>query len=553
MRALLFISAACVLATFAVPGHALAADDEVTICHIPQHNLESAHDITISESALVAHLAHGDFNGKCEDRPTIPGSCGAGEACFAIDDQCPIGDCNGPLPPLPASCDAVVLEGGGTCVDPPTQPPVDGTILVSRNHPGSSDDATCGSAAEPCFTITQGIARASATAATQVFVANGVYTENVVLVSAIDVLGGYSSDFSQRDVTGTGTVIHGAATPSPTVLADTITSPTVFEGFVVHGPSVTSPGENSVAMSIVDSTSDLEVKNNVIVAGLAAAGADGSHGATGADGDDGQPGGDFQNGAVTIPGGSGGFGAGGAGGDGGTSTAPAGGTQNGSGINGLTSVGGSGGTGGFNGSFTDTGSCVLNISGGPLEGSDGGHAGVAADGAAGTGALANDGSVVSGNWVSASGTDGTAGTDGSGGGGGGAGGGAKSIDCLADVTGPSGGGGGSGGGAGGSGIGGQGGGGAFAIFVVNGAPTITGNLIFLGTAGDGGQGGHGGGGGGGAGGPSVGIFSNFAATYDASNTIDTSTGIAGFGGDGGQSLGADGTNGEPGVIADVLF
>ncbi len=598
MRTSLLVLAACMLAIFALPEPALGGNAKVTICHIPAHDLASAHDITISENALAAHLAHGDFNGKCEDRPPAPGGCSVGEDCFATDEQCPVGDCNGPTPPLPASCDAVDLDGGGTCVDPPSQPPLFDTILVSRNDPLSSDSAACGSTSEPCVTIARGINRAAVAFRKQIFVANGVYVENVVLVSGIDVLGGYSTDFLQRDVIGTGTVVHGAGLSSPTILAHSIAVPTIFEGFIVHGPTATTLGENSVAIYILNSTSDLEVKNNVIVAGLAAAGADGSKGNAGPNGNNGQAGGNSQNGATTILGGGGGVGPGGNGGRGGTSNPPVDGTQNGSGINGSTSVGGAGGAGGFNGSYMETdpndppiSRCVVftgSTGGGSLIGSPGGNAGsLSNNGPAGDGGLEINGSGSSGTWISASGVSGVAGTPGAGGGGGGAGGGTEMIDCGADVTGSSGGGGGAGGGAGAGGTGGQGGGGAFAIFVFDGAPTITNNLIFLGTAGnggtggqsgaggsggqggargfctifgcfaaghggDGGNGGHGGGAGGGAGGPSVGIFSNFAASYGASNAIDTSTGIAGFGGAGGQSLGADGTNGEPGIVADVL-
>jgi hypothetical protein len=37
----------------------------ITICHIPPGNPENAHTITIDESALPAHLAHGDYPGGC--------------------------------------------------------------------------------------------------------------------------------------------------------------------------------------------------------------------------------------------------------------------------------------------------------------------------------------------------------------------------------------------------------------------------------------------------------------------------------------------------------
>jgi hypothetical protein len=41
-------------------------DGKVTICHIPPGNPENAHEITVSVSAVPAHLAHGDRLSTCE-------------------------------------------------------------------------------------------------------------------------------------------------------------------------------------------------------------------------------------------------------------------------------------------------------------------------------------------------------------------------------------------------------------------------------------------------------------------------------------------------------
>ena len=43
-----------------------AAGLKVTICHIPPGNPDNAHEITVSISAVPAHLAHGDDLGTCE-------------------------------------------------------------------------------------------------------------------------------------------------------------------------------------------------------------------------------------------------------------------------------------------------------------------------------------------------------------------------------------------------------------------------------------------------------------------------------------------------------
>jgi hypothetical protein len=47
-----------------ISGNTLAGN-KVTICHIPPGNPDNAHAITISDSALPAHLAHGDTVGFC--------------------------------------------------------------------------------------------------------------------------------------------------------------------------------------------------------------------------------------------------------------------------------------------------------------------------------------------------------------------------------------------------------------------------------------------------------------------------------------------------------
>lgn len=45
-------------------------NDKVQICHIPPGNPENAHEICVGESAVEAHLAHGDKLGACEVAPT---------------------------------------------------------------------------------------------------------------------------------------------------------------------------------------------------------------------------------------------------------------------------------------------------------------------------------------------------------------------------------------------------------------------------------------------------------------------------------------------------
>jgi hypothetical protein len=39
---------------------------KVTICHIPNGNPANAHEITVGESAVAAHIIHGDTIGPCQ-------------------------------------------------------------------------------------------------------------------------------------------------------------------------------------------------------------------------------------------------------------------------------------------------------------------------------------------------------------------------------------------------------------------------------------------------------------------------------------------------------
>jgi hypothetical protein len=41
---------------------------KVTICHVPPGNPANAHTITVSENAVPAHLAHGDYLGQCKTK-----------------------------------------------------------------------------------------------------------------------------------------------------------------------------------------------------------------------------------------------------------------------------------------------------------------------------------------------------------------------------------------------------------------------------------------------------------------------------------------------------
>lgn len=486
-----------------------------------------------------------------------------------------------------------------------------GTLYVSNTDPAAEDSSACGTPTLPCVTIAQGISRASNTAGSRVLVGNGVYMEEVALVSGIDLLGGFSADFTRRDLATLRAEIWDDGS-NRTVIADSILTPTLLEGFVVRGPVVTTPSTNSTALYLRNSGGELTLRDNLIFGGRGADGLSGTDGFTGSDGPNGSPGstGVVLSGTCSTPdlltGGQGGAQTIGSdnvsGGSGGSHQAcPNGsltevsaqdGSDGQSAASGATS--GAGGDAGDDGELQSSTCLVPTASMAGADGSNG------TSGTDGNGGLGGSGSaIVAGTWVGTDGQSGTDGNNGAGGGGAGAGGGARctSGDCN-DMLGGTGGGGGAGGGRGSGGVGGGYGGSSFGILITftstpTDLPVLESNRIFLGIGGEGGRGGdggdgasgglganggstdtlafcsgpggnggnggrggHGGGGGGGTGGLSVGIFvdlSGFAGSqnYASTNTIDTSTGIAGPGGGRGFSIGENGHPGDGGTLTAV--
>jgi hypothetical protein len=459
-----------------------------------------------------------------------------------------------------------------------------GGVYVSIDDAAAVDDASCGlgpvgtgAGRYPCKSITQGIARAVTLNRARVLVANGIYPEAVTLANGRSVLGGHRSDTWQRDVASTSTYITGAATFTATnhdytVRAVSITSATVFEGFVVVGPVNTKASGNSYAIYIATSNGSLAIQNNVVFGGRGGPGTNGSVGGSGAVGVNGSgrssdPAGydakittghpcdatnnrQYTNGGVrtcaanNVSGGNGG----------GNRCAPVAGLTQFSALNGaaggtgsptLGGLGGSGGAGGSDMELDNNGSsCFISIASGWHDyGFDGAPGADGQHGAAVAGCSAATGSVAGGHWVGGTGAAGIAGGNGGGGGGGGAGGGATCISCPdnKDQLGGHGGGGGSGGCGGVGGGGSVAGGGVFAIFVAGGtAPVITGNDIQRGQGAPGGRGGvagAGGPGGFGAEGGTIGSLFCPALGGRGGNGGDGGHGSGGGGACGGSSVG----------------
>jgi len=490
-------------------------------------------------------------------------------------------------------------------VIPPLQFPA-GTIFVSVNHPNGVDTLSCGVVVtSPCASIGFGLTKASLVGGRQVVVATGVYAEDVVMRSGISLLGGYDVEFTRRDLANLRPILRGTGGTPAAIAASSITLPTVLEGFVILGPSSVTPSANSIGIHIRNSTDALTVRNNLIFAGTAAAGAHGAPGPNGAPGGNGHDGvappTSFTATAVPPPnvGGDGGFSIAN-GGRGGTAGVPIVGHQEASGASGVAALGGgSGGIGGPGGiDATSGGTGCLVLGAGSINGVDGIRGGNGLDGLAGHGG--SGGSISGGTWSPANATSGASARPGGGGGGGGAGGGFQGLtvcDAVLDGSqrqGPSGAGGGGGGGAGFGGSAGAGGGTSFGILVVGDGvssfPTVGANEIYLGVGGNGGNGGSGGpggpggaggagvmvtnfslevssgsggaggnggsggGGGGGAGGNAVGIYANFTnAAYAVDNVVISTTGRAGAGGLGGASVANFGESGTAGIVAATVL
>ncbi len=522
----------------------------------------------------AADQACGNCNTDCTaiyEKPNARGVCnvaGGGPACAMT--CCKAGDgyaaCDGVTDYF--DLNAVPDDGCELALDPEA-------IYVSASDPQASDAVGCGRGPVgtglgryPCQSIGAGLAEAVTTGRKRVLVADGLYEETVTVAPGVSLLGGYRADTWERHLSSTLTTLRGVGTSKhlKTLLAQGVDTATVVEGFLIYGPANFAAGGNSYAVWIVDSTSALTLRHNVIFGGYAGDGAGGGSGGDGADGGDGQTG---QNSIETdvysqtqcnnlssTPGNKGTAGDGGQatcggaavhGGDGAGATCPDDNDQQPNGASGTQASGGgaagAGGAGGYDrrstncGTFSTGGKSATGLPG--TDGSDGN------DGTAGSGCAAGvaQGAVTGNEWVGVAGAAGADGKPGGGGGGGGAGGGADvDENCSGgadDTLGGSGGGGGSGACPGLGGSGGGSGGGAFAVFISRSSPgsalpTLTSNTLLRGVGGRGGDGGLGGAGGLGGDGGNGGLATGRWA-YAMGNG-----GRGGQGGDGGHGGGGGG-------------
>src|SRR5690606_22195333 len=117
-----------------------------------------------------------------------------------------------------------------------------------------------------------------------VIVAFGNYPESVDLADGVTVFGGFDLGFDARDPVAQRSRLTGSG--GPVVLAIGITTPTVFDGFVIDAPVASAAGSASIGMWI-EGSPGLIVSNNEVFASFGRDGATGARGAAGAVGADG--------------------------------------------------------------------------------------------------------------------------------------------------------------------------------------------------------------------------------------------------------------------------
>ncbi|MCB9727340.1 MAG: hypothetical protein H6746_02525 [Deltaproteobacteria bacterium] len=504
--------------------------------------------------------------GVCDSADGTPSCCvGCDPGFFDVDKDCLTCECefksdtdlpdyldgptfgpNGAATFEDANCDGVDGEA-------------DNAVFVSVN---TGDDGNPGTRELPVKTIGRGQSVADSTGLRDVYVAEGTYDEDVLIIGGVDIYGGFSSDFSKHNRVTHKTIIRGLPTPPSesacngditahraALTCDGITGgevgSTIIQGFEVRGPSQDATCTNSYALYVSDCDDTVVFRSMDLRGGKGGPGRDGTQGIKGIDGAAGNtpPATAYDIGtracdnAIHTR----------AGGAGGVTVCPVGDVSGGqggeadcpkfsnslasppsassAGSAGSAAPGGTAGNGGAAGWDSAFQPGVCNFCQTPVGGTSptagvgtNGTPGFLGDG--GDGCTEAAGVVVNGHWQGLTGTAGVAGQAGSGGGGGGSGGGVEMLDTTScvetgaapptgpfdwkgdDVAGPGGGGG--AGGCGGQGGGeGAAGGGAFALFLNYTSeplalPTLLNTTILLGTGGKGGAGG--GGAAGGAGG-----------------------------------------------------
>ncbi len=171
---------------------------------------------------------------------------------------------------------------------------VNNAMFVAKN----GADANPGTIFQPKLTIQAGIDAAKQKGKRDVYVATGVYSENVLLAAGVSVYGGYSSSFLIRDSLLYESAILGQA---PNAAQDRLGAVTAldingtgtvtrFDGFIVFGYDEQQPGMSSYALYLKNVDARLLVIGNRVFSGDGGPGVPGDNGVKGDNGADGKSG-----------------------------------------------------------------------------------------------------------------------------------------------------------------------------------------------------------------------------------------------------------------------
>ena len=196
---------------------------------------------------------------------------------------------------------------------------VDGEIDVAYFVSKDGSNLNTGAVDDPFLTVDFALEQAFLDGKRDVYVATGVYSENITLRQGISLYGGYNADFTVHNTLIYETAFLGqspndAFTPG-VIRGDGITGGaelTRVDGFLVFGYDAAALGESVYAVYLNNCNDNVVFTNNRIVAGNASSGWNGSPGTDGINGVDGlggPPGQDVGNcsfGSQMTNGGSGG-------------------------------------------------------------------------------------------------------------------------------------------------------------------------------------------------------------------------------------------------------
>lgn len=113
---------------------------KVVICHVPPGNPDNAHTIEVSENAVDAHLAHGDYLGACQ--PTGGTTVDEPETTVPVSEPTTPGTTVQPPATPPDETTGPEETTPGTTVEvPPSTPPTGGTTSEATTPAETTDVA----------------------------------------------------------------------------------------------------------------------------------------------------------------------------------------------------------------------------------------------------------------------------------------------------------------------------------------------------------------------------------------------------------------------------